>query len=172
MDLSGKRVVEVVGKGFQDQEATIPLEYLRGEGAEVVTVGIRKENVRGLHGAEIEIQKTFAEADPASFDAMVLPGGKSPAHLREFPEAVEFVKAFASSGKPVAAICHGGQLLAAAGLVDGLTMTGYPGIKKEMEQAGANFVDSEVEVDGAFITSRLPADLPAFNAKIKERLLA
>jgi len=171
MQLSGKRVVEVVGQGFQDQEATVPLDFLRKEGAEVVTIGVEEGEARGLHGTVMEIQKSFAEVNPADFDAMVIPGGKSPAFLREFPEAVEFIKIFASSGKPIAAICHGGQLLAAAGLVKGLTMTGYPGIKEEMEKAGANFIDSEVVVDGNFITSRLPADLEAFDAKIKEKLL-
>lgn len=81
------------------------------------------------------------------------------------------MKDFAATGKPLAAICHGGQLLAAAGLVEGLTMTGYPKIKKEMEKAGADFIDEEVVVDGNIITSRVPDDLPAFNTKIKEKLL-
>jgi protease I len=171
MDLSGKRVVVVVGKGFQDQEGTVPIDYLRNEGADVVTAGVETGDVEGIHGAVIPVQKSFLEVDPADFDAMVVPGGKSPAYLREFEEAVGFVEDFAATGKPIAAICHGGQLLAAAGLVDGLTMTGYPGIKEEMEKAGAKFIDREVVVDGNYITSRLPADLPAFNAKIEEKLL-
>lgn len=171
MDLKGKRVVVVVGKGFQDQEGTVPIDFLREEGAEVVTVGPDTGEVKGLHGAVINIQKTFAEADPTAFDAMVIPGGRSPAYLRKFAEAVDFVKAFNATGKPLAAICHGGQLLAAAGLVEGLTMTGYPKIKREMEEAGADFIDKEVVVDANIITSRVPDDLPAFNAEIKEKLL-
>jgi deglycase len=171
MGLEGKRVVEILGKGFQDQEATVPLDFLSEEGAEVVTVGVETGNVEGIHGTSIDVQKAFGEVDPATFDAMVIPGGKSPAYLREFEEAVGFVKDFAATGKPMAVICHGPQLLAAAGLADGLTLTGYPGIKEEMEKAGANFIDHEVVVDRNIITSRLPADLPAFNAKIKEKLL-
>ena len=172
MDLKGKRVVVVVGKGFQDQEATVPIAFLRGEGAEVVTVGPEKGEIKGLHGAVITVDRSFPELDPASFDAMVVPGGRAPAYLRGFSEAREFVASFAASGKPLAAICHGGQLLAAAGLVKGLTMTGYPKIKEEMEEAGAIFVDREVVSDRNVITSRVPDDLPAFNAKLKEMLLA
>jgi protease I len=171
VELSGKKVAVVVGRGFQDQEGTVPIDFLRGEGAEVVTVGTEAGDTEGIHGTIIPVQKSFGEVNAVDFDAMVVPGGKSPAYLREFEEAVGFVKDFASTTKPIAAICHGGQLLAAAGLVDGLTMTGYPGIKEEMEEAGANFIDREVVVDRNIITSRLPADLPAFNAKIKEKLL-
>ncbi len=172
MDLKGKRVAVVVGNGFQDQEALVPMEFLEGEGAEVVTVGPDRGDVRGLHGAVIKVAKTFSELEPTDFDAMVVPGGRAPAYLRKFAEAREFVAAFAATGNPLAAICHGGQLLAAAGLVEGLTMTGYPKIKEEMEEAGAVFVDREVVTDRNIITSRVPEDLPAFNAKLKERLLA
>jgi protease I len=171
MDLEGKRVVVLVGKGFQDSEATVPIEFLEKEGAEVVTVGPDTGDIEGIHGAVIRVDRTFSELDPASFDAMVVPGGRAPAYLRKFEEARDFVAAFAPTGKPLAAICHGGQLLAAAGLVKGLTMTGYPKIKEEMVEAGADFVDREVVVDRNIITSRVPDDLPAFNATIKEKLL-
>lgn len=171
MELKGKRVVVVVGRGFQDQEGTVPIDFLAREGAEVVTVGPEKGEIKGIHGAVIKVGNTFPELDPADFDAMVVPGGRSPAYLRKFREAVDFVSSFAATGKPVAAICHGGQLLAAAGLVKGLTMTGYPKIRKEMEEAGADFVDREVVMDRNIITSRVPDDLPAFNARLKEALL-
>lgn len=171
MELKGKRVAVVVGKGFQDQEGTVPIEFLRGEGAAVTAVGPEKGEVKGLHGAVIRVEKTFNEVSPEAFDAMVIPGGRSPAYLRKFPEALDFVARFAATGRPLAAICHGGQLLAAAGLVKGLTMTGYPKIREEMEAAGANFVDREVVVDGNVITSRFPDDLPAFNAALKSKLL-
>jgi len=171
MDLSGKRIVMVVGRGFQDQEATVPLDFLAAEGAEVATVGPDAGKIKGIHGAVIEVEKTFSELDPTAFDAMVIPGGRSPAYLRKFQEARDFVASFADTGKPLAAICHGGQLLAAAGLVKGLTMTGYPKIKEEMVEAGADFVDREVVVDRNIITSRVPDDLPAFNATLKAKLL-
>ncbi len=171
MDLEGKRVAVVIGRGFQDQEAAVPIAFLRDEGAEVITVGPETGAVKGIHGTVIEVKKTFRELDPAAFDAMVVPGGRAPAYLREFEEAREFVAAFAATGKPLAAICHGGQLLAAAGLVKGLTMTGYPKIREEMEEAGAVFVDREVVIDRNIITSRVPDDLPAFNTAIKDALL-
>jgi protease I len=172
MDLAGKRVAVLVGKGFQDQEGTEPIRFLREEGAEVTTIGPETGEVRGLHGAAITVEKALDEVSPEAFDALVIPGGRSPAHLRRFPAAPDFVARFAATGKPVAAICHGGQLLAAAGLVKGLTMTGYPKIREEMEAAGARFVDREVVVDGNIITSRVPEDLPAFNAALKDMLLA
>ena len=172
MDLQGKKVVVVVGKGFQDKEATVPIDFLAEEGAEVVTVGPDTGPIKGIHGAVIKVDKGFSELDPKGFDAMVVPGGRSPAYVRKFEEARDFVASFADTGKPLAAICHGGQLLAAAGLVKGLTMTGYPKIKEEMEEAGAEFVDREVVVDRNIITSRVPDDLPAFNATIKQKLLA
>lgn len=171
MDLRGKKVVVVVGKGFQDKEATDPMNFLREEGAEVITVGPETGDILGIHGTVIKVDHEFADLDPTAFDAMVIPGGRSPAYLRGFEEAKDFVASFAATGKPLAAICHGGQLLAAAGLVAGLTMTGYPKIKEEMEEAGAVFVDREVAIDRNVITSRVPDDLPAFNAALKEKLL-
>lgn len=171
LELEKKRVAVVVGKGFQDQEGTVPIEFLRREGAEVVTIGPDKGQVKGLHGAVIQVEKDFGEVSPEEFDALVIPGGRSPSYLRKFPAAREFVARFAATGKPVAAICHGGQMLAAAGLVDGLIMTGYPRIREEMEAAGARFVDREVVIDGNIITSRVPDDLPAFNSALKEMLL-
>jgi len=170
MDLSGKRIAALVGVGFEDQEALQPIDFLRSHGAEVIVIGEQKGQVHGLHGAVIEVQQTFQEIDPVRLDAILIPGGRSPAYLRQFPEAVGFVKSFAETGKPIAAICHGGQLLSAAGLVKGLTLTGYPGIKEEMEQAGANFVDQPVVVDKNIVSSRLPSDIPVFNEKIKELL--
>jgi protease I len=137
----------------------------------LTVVGIGKVRVEGLHGAVLDIEKAFDEVDPAQFDAIFIPGGRSPAYLRQFPQAASFVKSFAETGKLVAFICHGGQLLAAAGLVKGLTMTGYPGIRDEMKEAGANFVDQVVVVDNNFVSSRLPEDIPQFNQKVKELLL-
>ncbi len=171
MDLQGKKVAVLVGRGFQDQEGTVPIEFLRQEGAEVTTIGPETGEVKGLHGTTIRVEKTFEEVSPEDFDALVIPGGRSPAYLRKFSAALDFVAGFAATGRPVAAICHGGQLLAAAGLVKGLTMTGYPKIREEMETAGADFVDREVVTDRNFITSRYPDDLPAFNAALKTRLL-
>ena len=172
MELSGKKVAVLIGKHFEDSEATEPIAFLEDEGAEVVTVGRDACDVKGKKGTTIAVEKPFEDVSPEDFDAIVIPGGKSPSHLRKYVPAVEFVKRFADTGGPIAAICHGGQLLATAGLVDGLVMTGYPGIKEEMEEAGARFMDEEVVVSENYITSRTPKDLPVFNQKIKEKLLA
>ncbi len=171
-DLSGHRVVVVIGPGFQDQEALEPMQFLADEGAEVVTVGVAKGEIKGIHGAAVQVSHTFDELDPGSFDAMLVPGGRSPAFLRRYEEALKFVRKFQDTGKPLAAICHGGQLLASAGLVQGLRMTGWPGIREEMLSFGADFQDLEVVIDGNIITSRDPKDIPAFNQALKKNLLA
>ncbi len=171
-DLSGRKVVVVIGPGFQDQEALEPMQFLTDEGAEVVTVGVDRGTIAGIHGATVAVSHTFDELDPAGFDAMLVPGGRSPAYLRKYPESLEFVRAFRATGKPLAAICHGGQLLASAGLVEGLKMTGWPGIRDEMLSFGADFQDTAVVIDGSIITSRKPEDIPDFNRALKKALLA
>ena len=171
-DLNGHRVVVVIGPSFQDQEALEPMRFLEHEGDEVVTVGVAKGEIKGIHGATVQVSHTFDELDPDSFDAMLVPGGRSPAFLRRYDEALKFVRDFQETGKPLAAICHGGQLLASAGLVKGLRMTGWPGIREEMLAFGADFQDLEVVIDGNIITSRDPQDIPAFNRALKEKLLA
>ncbi|OFW58563.1 MAG: hypothetical protein A2V52_05940 [Actinobacteria bacterium RBG_19FT_COMBO_54_7] len=170
MDLSGKRIATLLGEGFQDQEALEPIGFFKSHGAEVTIVGEEKGAVHGLHGAILEAERTFNEANISEFDAIFIPGGRSPAYLRKFPDAVGFVRSFAETDKLIATICHAGQLLAAADLVKDLTLTGYPGIKEEMEQAGANFVDQPVVADRNVVSSRLPEDIPVFNEKVKELL--
>ncbi len=171
-DLSGRRVVVVIGPGFQDQEALEPMQFLADEGAEVVTAGVTTGIIEGIHGARVEVAHTFGELDATSFDAMLVPGGRSPAYLRKFDDALDFVRDFQGTGKPLAAICHAGQLLASAGLVKDLKMTGWPGIQDEMLSFGADFQDLAVVIDGNIITSRKPEDIPDFNRALKEALLA
>lgn len=169
--LSDSRVVMVLGPKYQDEEGSVPLEFLRDRGAGVDVVGLEKGVLKGLHGrAAIEVEKTFDEADPADYDAMVLPGGRGPAHLRKNAEAVDFVKRFGETGKTIAAICHGPQMLASAGLLEGRTITGYRKIKGEMVEAGADFRDGPVIVDANLITSRDPGDLPQFTAALEKAL--
>jgi protease I len=171
-ELAGKKVLAVVGPRFQDQEALVPIRFLRERGAEVTVAGIEVMTIQAIHGATLEVDKTIEEVDPADFDALLVPGGKSPAYLREYPAVLDFVRRFSETGRPIAAICHGGQLLAAAGLVKGLRMTGWPGIRAEMEEAGALFVDEPVVVDRNVITSRYPEDLEAFDSTLEELLAA
>jgi protease I len=127
--------------------------------------------LKGLYGrASIEVTRTIDEVDTSEYDAMVIPGGRGPANLRKHPEAVELVRSFFETGKTVAAICHGPQMLAAADLLKGKTITGYNTIKKEMLDAGADFVDQPVAIDANLITSRDPGDIPQFDAAIEKAL--
>jgi len=115
-------------------------------------------------GDSVKVDKTLKDANPNEYDALVLPGGvMNPDHLRMDPAAVNFVRQFVSSGKTVAAICHGPWTLIEAGAVSGKTITSWPSLKTDLKNAGAKWVDQEVTTDGQFITSRKPDDIPAFN---------
>ena len=171
MGLDGKKIVMVLGKQYQDEEAKQPYEFLVEKGALVDVVGLEKVGLKGLHGsAVIEVTKTFDELDPGDYDAMIIPGGRGPANLRKHPESVDFVKRFFETGKTVAAICHGPQMLASADLLRGKYITGYDKIKEEMLEAGANFTDEPVVIDANLITSREPNDIPNFNKAIEDAL--
>ncbi len=171
MGLEGKKIVMVLGPQYQDEEAKQPYEFLVGKGAQVDVVGLEKGSLKGLHGrAYIEVTHTFDEVDPADYDAMVIPGGRGPANLRKHAEPVDLVKRFFQTGKTVAAICHGPQMLASAGLLKGKKITGYHKIKEEMLSAGADFSDEPVMIDANLITSRKPKDIPKFNKAIEEAL--
>lgn len=171
LSLDGKRILMLLGPQYQDEEASGPLAFLLGEGARVDVVGLEKGKLKGLHGrAEIEVNITTDEVDPSAYDALVIPGGRGPANLREHPETVDLVKEYAALGRPIAAICHGPQMLAAADLLQGKTITGYHKIRDEMIAAGATFVDEPVVKDGNFIFSRQPSDIPEFDRAIEEAL--
>ena len=127
--------------------------------------------MKGKRGkATARIERTAADADVGEFDALVIPGGYSPDHLRLDPGAVSFVRRFSGTGKPVAAVCHGPQLLIEADVVRGKTLTSWPSIRKDLENAGARWIDRQVVEDGNLITSRKPDDLEAFSAAILRRL--
>lgn len=171
--LNGKSVAVLVEKGFEQVELTSPIEKLKEEGADVKIVSPVDGKVRGWDktdwGAEFDVDIKLDDARPEEFDALLLPGGvMNPDRLRMNKDAVEFVRDFFQSGKPVAAICHGPWTLIEAGATDGRTMTSYPSIKTDLMNAGANWVDQEVVVDNGLVTSRSPKDLPAFNSKMVE----
>lgn len=167
MSLKGKRIAFLIGPAFQDEEGTEPKKYLVSKGAEVVYVGPQKTVYRGKYGrAKVRVDKTFGEVMPSEFDAVVIPGGSAPEHLRVEEAAVNFVRGFMKLDRPLAAICHGPQMLISADSLKGRTITCYQGIRDDVKLAGANYVDEPVVVDGNLITSRKPSDTPMFNEAI------
>jgi len=174
-DLSGKKVAILATDGFEQDELFSPLEALKKAHADVKIVSPSEENIKGWNhtdwGRTAHVDLKLAEAQPENFDALVLPGGViNPDHLRREPAAVDFVKSFFEAGKPIAAICHGPQMLIEADVVRGRKVTSFSSIKTDLKNAGAEWVDQEVVVDQGIVTSRSPDDLPAFNAKMIEEI--
>lgn len=161
----GKRIAVLITDYFEDSEFTSPAEAYKNAGHEIVT--IEKEagkKVKGKQGkAEVTIDKSIDDVKLEEFDALLLPGGFSPDQLRADDRFVEFTRAFVESGKPVFAICHGPQLMINAGVVKGRKMTTVKPVVIDLKNAGADYYDEEVVVDGNLVTSRTPDDLPAFN---------
>jgi protease I len=166
------KVAVLLGPDFQDAELRVPLDRLRDAGHQPEILGTKQgEMLRGKLGEEVvRAEHAVRDRSPREYDALVIPGGKSPAHLRKDADAVRFVKEFVASGKPVAAVCHGPQMLVEAGVVRGRQMTSWPEVRKELEDAGAKWVDREVVEDGMLITSRKPEDLEAFSRALLARL--
>lgn len=171
--LSGKRVAAVVANGFEQVELTEPKQALEAVGAQVDIVSPETGEVRGWQhkewGDTFHVDVPLEAADPAKYDALLLPGGvMSPDRLRMNPTAVRFLRAMFDAGKPVASICHGPWLLVEADVVRGYTVTSYPSIKTDLKNAGADWQDAEVVTDRGLVTSRKPDDIPAFNKKMIE----
>lgn len=166
------RIAFVLGDDFEDSEFAHPYKELREAGHDVEVLGARAgETVKGKRGDEtFTIEAAAADKDPTSYDALVIPGGYSPDHLRMDKGVVKFVAAMVRAGKLVAAVCHGPQLLIEADAVEDKQLTSWPSVRTDLLNAGAKWVDREVVVDGTLITSRKPADLPAFIRAIRERL--
>jgi len=158
------RIAFVVGEDFEDSEFRKPYDALRTAGHTVEVLGAKAgEVVKGKKGKEeATIEAAAADRDPGAYDALVIPGGYSPDHLRMDAGVVAFVKRMVGDGKLVAAVCHGPQLLIEVDAVRGKTVTSWPSVKTDLKNAGAHWVDREVAVDGQLITSRKPEDLPAF----------
>jgi protease I len=166
------KIAMMMGPDFEDSEYRVPYDRLTQAGHQVTRVGRASDDtVHGKKGKEkASIDMKAGDADPSQFDALVIPGGYSPDQIRTDEAVVSFVRRFAKSGRPVAAVCHGPQLLIEADVVAGKTMTSWPSVKTDLENAGAIWVDKEVVVDGPFITSRKPDDLEAFSRTLLERL--
>ena len=174
-NLANKRVAVLIATGFEQVEMTDPREALEGAGAEVDLVSPVEGKVTAWNGKDwgddFEVDVPLSEARWDDYDALVIPGGlMSPDKLRMNDEAVRFVRRFIDIGKPVAAICHGPWLLVEADAVRGRTVTSYPSLRTDLENAGATWKDDEVLTDRGLVTSRRPDDIPAFNQKVIERI--
>jgi protease I len=161
--LEGKRIAILAENFYEDLELWYPLLRFRGLGAEVVVVGSGSgDTYTGKHGYPVKANKAASEVNAIDFDAVIIPGGYAPDHMRRHPEMIALVREAFEHGKIVAAICHGPWMLASAHILKDKTVTAFFAIKDDLVHAGATYVDKEVMVDGNIITSRKPDDLPAF----------
>lgn len=143
----------------EDTELFYPYYRLTEAGYTVDVITPKGGKLEAKHGIILNDTKSIVQVDPASYALLYIPGGKAPAELRKNEQILAFVKEFARSGKPIAAICHGAQVLITAGLVAGKQMACWPEVAKELEEAGGRFIDEALVVDGQFITARMPGDL-------------
>lgn len=175
MTLKGKNVAILSENGFEEVELTSPKKALEEAGATVHIVSPQKGKIKAWNhdhwSIELPVDKNIPGAKVDDYDALVLPGGVlNPDKLRRNKDAVEFTKDFLEAGKPVAAICHGPQLLIETGLLEGRDVTSYPSIQTDLKNAGANWHDREVVVDNGLVTSRSPEDLDVFIEKMIEEI--
>jgi protease I len=172
-NLNGKKIAILAADGFEQAELLEPRKALDGAGATTVVISPKSGEIKGWKlkdwGDSVKVDKTLDDSNPNDYDALVLPGGViNPDHLRMDPRAVNFIRQFISTGKPVAAICHGPWTLIEADAVRGKKVTSWPSLKTDLKNAGASWVDQEVVQDGQFIFSRKPDDIPAFSKAIIE----
>ncbi|WP_433299980.1 type 1 glutamine amidotransferase domain-containing protein [Actinoplanes sp. CA-030573] len=170
-----KRVAFLATDGVEEVEYTEPRKAVEDAGGTAELLSIKDGEIQAVNhmdkGGTYPVEKQVADADPADYDALVLPGGvANPDFLRTDTAAVRFVRDFFATGKPVAAICHGPWTLVEAGVVNGRTLTSWPSLHTDITNAGGKWVDEEVHVDGQLITSRKPDDIPAFNRALLEKL--
>lgn len=173
--LTGKKVAILTENGFEEEELTSPKKALEAAGAEVKIVSKQIGKVKAWShdhwSIELPVDIALSDARPEDFDALVVPGGVlNPDQMRAQKEYVAFAQHFLKEGKPLAAICHGPQLLIETGMLDGRRMTSYPSVKTDLVNAGVNWEDKEVITDNGLVTSRSPKDLPAFNKKVIEEI--
>ncbi|MFZ0391185.1 MAG: type 1 glutamine amidotransferase domain-containing protein [Calditrichia bacterium] len=170
MDLKGQKIAIFIENFFEDSELLYPYYRMKEAGAEVCLVGPKVESYRGKHGVIMKADLSVHGVKTDEFNALIIPGGYSPDHMRRVPAMVEFVRKMYDDGKPVAAICHAPWMLASAGLLKGKNVTSFFSIKDDLKNAGAEWIDQRVVKDGNIITSRGPDDLPAFCQEIIKTL--
>jgi protease I len=172
-NLNGKTIAILATDGVEQVELTEPRKALEEAGAKTVLLSLDEGQIQGFdhldHADKLDVDGKIADATPDDYDGLVIPGGVANGDfLRADEDACRFVAAFAETKKPIASICHGPWILVETGIVKGRTITSYPSLKTDVENAGGTWVDEEVHVDQGLTTSRNPGDLPAFNAKIVE----
>jgi len=175
--LKGVRVAILATDGFEQSELLDPRRALDEAGASTQVISLKSGEIKGWKhkewGQTIAVDETVDSAEAKDFDALLLPGGvMNPDNLRMDAKAVAFVRAFFAAKKPVAAICHGPWTIVEAGAAKGRTLTSWPSLKTDIQNAGGNWVDQEVVVDGNLVTSRNPKDIPAFNREIAKLFAA
>lgn len=169
--LEPKNALILTGEGFQDQELLQPKSSLEKNNVTVKVAGIKVGKVKAYNNdTVIEIQHKVEDLNPDNFDILILPGGKAPQNIRQNKSLIKFVKEFAATGKPIAAICHGPLILVSANLVNGVKMTCFEDAKKELIDAGADYIDESCVIDKQFITSRNPKDLDIFCKNILQSI--
>ena len=166
------KIAVVLSDDFEDSEFRVPVDRLTSEGHQVTVLGSKSGvTVKGKKGKEsVRIEASAKERKASEFDGLLIPGGYSPDHLRTDEAIVGLVRDFAKAGKPIAAVCHGPQLLIEADLVRGKTVTSWPSVRTDLKNAGAHWVDKQVVQDGVLITSRKPDDLEAFSDALLKAL--
>src|SRR3954467_7997676 len=175
--LRGRRIAALAADGFEKVELVIPMKALQAAGADVEGISLRHGNIRGVNlhepASRVHVDKTIAEANPADYDGLLLPGGFiNPDLLRQSAEAREFVSAFDRAQKPIATLCHGPWVLASAGLLRGRTLTSWPGVRDDLVNAGATWLDQELVRDGNLVTSRGPQDMIPFVQEVVRHFAA
>lgn len=156
--------------GFEDVELIYPYHRLKEEGVETHIVSMEKGKITGKHGYSVEADAAFKDIDPSEYGLLVISGGKGPEKMRLDKNALDITRHFFTENKPVAAICHGPQVLISAGVVKGRKATAWPGVIDDLTAAGARTEDKEVVVDGNLITSRGPKDLYAFGREMMKKV--
>jgi protease I len=173
--LEGKTVAFLATDGVEQVELTEPWKKVEEEGGRPELISLESGEIQGFQhldkGDTFPVDRAVADAEEGDYDGLVLPGGvANPDFLRSDEDAVRFVRAFFEAGKPVAAICHGPWTLVEADVVRGRTLTSWPSLKTDIQNAGGEWVDEEVHVDSGLVTSRKPDDLPAFCDKLAEEI--
>jgi len=164
------RVLTITADNFEDSELSEPVAALTQAGVDVDVASLGTGTMTGKKGTEVEANLDVADADATDYEMLFLPGGKAPAQLREADSVLALARAFMAAEKPIAAICHGPQILISAGLVEGRRMTSYQAVAEELKAAGAQYADEPVVVDRNLITSRNPGDLAAFVQQMLQSL--